>query len=235
MQKPHIPLPAPMIKAIYKCYCHLGGKNVTRKLESYVFGRQPHTNICIIDTHAQWHKLILAARAFCSIENPADVVVVSSKSYGRKAVQRFCEATGATPFTGRFTPGAFTNQQISKIREPQLLLVSDPFTDKQTVEEASYVNIPCIAFCNTDNETRFVDIAIPMNNRSLQAIGAGFCILARLINYIKHGVDLCEGLNFDIERYFFRNVSELEEFAAEHEALKAKEAAMCEAEENCEA
>ncbi|KAM0675124.1 hypothetical protein GVAV_001467 [Gurleya vavrai] len=234
MFKPTINLPPQIAKALIRCYCHLGGKTVTKKLLPYLFAQRPDNGICVIDTNLQWHKLIIAARAFCSIENPEDVVIVSSKAFGRKAVLKFCEATGATPFTGRFTPGAFTNQQISKIREPRLLIVSDPYTDKQTVEEASYVNIPCVAFCNTDNDTRYVDVVIPMNNRSLNAIGAGFCVLARLINYMKNGIDMSEGLNLDLERFFYRNVAELEELAAEQEEDKRKEAAMYQTEEKTE-
>lgn len=230
MQKPIIELPPAFQQALIRCYCHLGGSTSKKALLPYVYAKRSDNNIHVFNINLQWEKIILAARAFCSIENPADVVVVSSKEFGRKAVLRFCEYTGATPFTGRFIPGGFTNQEVSKIREPRLIIVSDSFTDRQTVEEASYVNVPCIAFCNTDNETRFVDLVIPMNNRSPNAIGAGFCILAKVINYMKGRGGLTDNLKTEIERYFYRNTAELEELAAEQEEDMRKEEVLFEEE-----
>ena len=37
-----------------------------------------------------------------------------------------------------------------KFLEPRLLIVTDPLTDHQPILEASYVNIPIIAFADTD-------------------------------------------------------------------------------------
>ena len=51
--------------------------------------------------------------------------------------------------------------------------------DNQALIEAKNVNIPCVALCDTNNELRYVDLAIPANNKGRRALALIYWLLAR--------------------------------------------------------
>lgn len=210
-------------KTLIQSNSHLGSTTLNTKMKTYVYSKRSSDGIVIFDINKMWTKMIQAASAFCSIENPSDVIVVSSKEFGKRAVRKFAELTGATPIYGRFIPGSFTNRSINKVKEPRLIISLDSTADKNTIVEAAGCNTPVISFCNSDAALAFVDLVIPMNNRSQSSIAAGFYNLANLIRFIKGEIDTVDNnLVNGIESFIYREKEEMIAIADEYEAKNAE-------------
>ncbi|KAI9090077.1 ribosomal protein S2, flavodoxin-like domain-containing protein [Phlyctochytrium arcticum] len=198
---------------------HVGTKNLDKQMAPYTWKRRTD-GIHIINIGKTWEKVVFAARIIAAVENPADVCVIAARPYGQRAALKFAQYTGSQAIAGRFTPGTFTNYITRTFREPRVLLVTDPRTDHQAIQEASYVNIPVIAFCDTDSPLKYVDVAIPTNNKAKHAIGLAYWLLAREVLRLRGTISRSAPWEVMVDMFFFRDPEEAEK---EAEAAAAPE------------
>jgi small subunit ribosomal protein S2 len=155
---------------------HIGTQQKTADMERFIH-RVRTDGLYVLDVSMTDSRIRTAAN-FLANYDPEQVLVTSSRQYGRFPAEKFAEAVGARARTGRFIPGTLTNPKYDGYIEPDVLVVTDPIGDAQAVKEAITVGIPVIAMCDSNNTTSNVDLVVPTNNKGRKALSVVYWLLA---------------------------------------------------------
>ena len=158
---------------------HIGTRIKTGDMEQHIFRARPD-GLFILNI-GNTDQRIKSAAKFISRLDPSKVMVVSSRLYGKTPVEKLCELTKCVPIVGRFMPGLLSNPLQPKHAEPELVLITDPRADWQTINEASCSGIPVIGLTDTDNVFSRIDLAIPVNNKGRRALATIYWLLTRQV------------------------------------------------------
>jgi len=158
---------------------HIGMTQRTKAMSKYIY-KVRSDRLAFIDVRKIDEQIELAAKML-SKYSPEDIIVVSRKKIGHKSIQLMSKSLGTRAVPSRFMPGTLTNPYQKGYIEPKIMLVSDPFADKQAVKEAFNANIPIIALCDTYSSTQFIDLVVPLNNKGRRSVALLYWILTREI------------------------------------------------------
>jgi len=166
-----------------KAGVHLGTKVITAHMRPYIYKRRAD-GLAIINTNEIDSRIKTAALLMAKYR-PEDIIVACKREAGWLALKKFSELTGIKVFTKKYPAGIITNINLPTFFESSLMVIIDPWIDKNPMMDAVQINIPVIALCDTNNVTSYIDFIIPCNNKSNKSIGLIFWILAREYNKLR--------------------------------------------------
>lgn len=158
---------------------HIGTKQKSEDMRKFVF-KVRNDGLWVLNVEETDRRIRIAAK-FLSRFKPENILVVAARQYGQKPVRVFAETIGAKAFPGRFVPGTLTNPSLPEYTEAEVLFVTDPAADQQALKEAVSTGIPVVGLCDANNETKYVDLIIPSNNKGRGALAMVYWLLAREI------------------------------------------------------
>ncbi len=161
---------------------HIGTKFRTKYMENFIY-KIRSDGLAVLNVQKIDERIGVAAK-FLSQYNPEDIIIVCRRENGWKAVKAFGKATGIRIFPGRYPPGILTNPQLEEFMEAKILLAADPWPDKNAVRDAVRIGMPVIGLCDTNNESNYIDLVVPCNNKGKKSLGLLFYILAK--EYLKN-------------------------------------------------
>jgi len=156
---------------------HLGTRVVMPDMRKYIYKRRAD-GLAILNTNLIDEKLREAIDYIIKFK-PEEIIVVCKRDSGWIPVYLFSDLTGIRVFTKKYPAGIITNLELGNFFEPGLVIVCDPWLDKNAMKDTTIVHIPLVALCDSNNLAREAKMIIPCNNKSEKGLGMVFYILAR--------------------------------------------------------
>jgi small subunit ribosomal protein S2 len=166
-------------------------------------------------------KRIQVSAQFLSQFPQSRIAVASRRLYSQAPAKKFAELIGCRAITGRFIPGTFTNPTQKNFLEPSVVIVTDPEADSQAVMEATKQRIPVVALASTHNSLKFVDLAVPINNRGRKSLALVFWALARELLKLNGDIKSDADFTSTIEEFEYHSQGGAEENGEEDAVRQA--------------
>lgn len=156
---------------------HIGTKFKTKYMSNFIYKTRPD-GLSVLNLKKIDERIGVAANMLSQYE-PQDILIVSRRENGWKALRQMTRLTGIKAIIGRYPPGILTNTNLETFTEPKIIVVCDPWPDRNAVADAAKVGIPVIALCDTNNQSNHLDLVVPCNNKGKKSVGLVFYLITR--------------------------------------------------------
>ena len=156
---------------------HIGTKFKTKYMKEFIYKTRPD-GLSVLNLKKIDERIRVAAKMISQYE-AKDILFISRRENGWKALKLLKKLTGINVICGRYPPGILTNTNLETFIEPKLLIVWNPWPDKNAGQDASKAGIPIIALCDTNNESNNLDLVVPANNKGKKSVGLVVYLFAR--------------------------------------------------------
>ena len=150
---------------------------MTKYMAQFIYKTRPD-GLSVLNLQKINERIALAANMRSNYQ-PEEILVVSRRENGWKAVKAFGKMTGSKVFAGRYPPGIMTNSNLDNFIEAKIILVTDSWPDRNAIKDALKLGIPVIALCDTNNQSNNIDLVVPCNNKGKKSLGLLFYILTK--------------------------------------------------------
>ncbi len=160
-----------------KAGIHIGTKFKTKYMSKFIYKTRPD-GLSVLNLQRIDERIKNAANLLSQFA-PEDILIISRRENAWKSVKAFGKVTGCKFFAGRYPPGTLTNPELENFIEPKIILVTDPWPDRNAIDDALKIGIIVIALCDTNNQSNNIDLVVPCNNKGKKSLGLLFWVLAR--------------------------------------------------------
>lgn len=156
---------------------HIGMTSKTADMKRFIYKVRPN-GLAVLNVGMLDKRIEIAANMLASMKR---ILIVSRKENGQDPAKKFAEIVEARAITKRFMPGSLTNPSYKEFFEPEVTIVVDPAADKQAIKESIQMRIPIIGLADTFNDTSYIDVVLPCNNKGKKSVALILWLLAKLI------------------------------------------------------
>lgn len=164
-------------KLYLKSGIHIGTKFQTNYMEKFIY-KVRNDGLKVLNLQKIDERIGVMVN-FLSQYNIEDILIVCRRENGWKSVKKVSELTGIKVIAGRYPPGIMTNPNLKNYMEKKVLVVADPWPDRNAINDAMVIGIPVVALCDTNNQSNNIDIVVPCNNKGKKSLGLLFYIFTK--------------------------------------------------------